>query len=44
MQWRSKGHKLKGPYREEWAAPFKIHTPPVEDFEKVYPRGEYDIL
>ena len=22
-----------------WATPFKIHTPPVEDFDKVYHRG-----
>ena len=22
---------------QEWATPFKIHTPPVEDFEKVLP-------
>ena len=22
-----------------WTTPFKIHTPPVEDFGKVYHRG-----
>ena len=22
-----------------WATPFKIHAPPVEDFEKVYHKG-----
>ena len=25
--------------QHKWATPFKIHTPPVEDFEKLYHRG-----
>ena len=26
---------------EQWATPFKIHTPPVEDFGKVYHGGVF---
>ena len=27
----------------EWATPFKIHTPTVEDFEKVHHRGSVNV-
>ena len=26
-----------------WATPFKIHTPPVEDFEKSVSQGEHKV-
>ena len=33
---------LSGVLFGKWAAPFKIHTPPVEDFGKVYLRGQWE--
>ena len=30
---------ITGEYLMPWAIPFKIHTPPVEDFGKVYHSG-----
>ena len=41
---KTKQNQKKKSFQQHWATPFEIHTPPVEDFGKVYHSGSVNLI